>query len=346
MTKSITPTLAITMGDPAGIGPEITLKALSLAELHEHARLVVVGSRPLLARAASLLELPMRFQPLTDETLAGDWRSSPHEVPVYQVGGLTPDTITIGQVAAETGRDSVRYVETAAALGKRGLVDGIVTAPINKEAMKAAEVIYPGHTEILGAALDASVETMFVVDKLRIFFLTRHLSLKGAIDALSQEGLLKLLAHAREVLAELGQDDPLIAVAGLNPHAGDGGLFGREEIDILQPAIEKAKQKGWRVVGPIGADSVFHQALQGRYDAVISLYHDQGHIAAKTYDFERTVSVTTGLPVIRTSVDHGTAFDIAGQGIADATNMIEAIKLASEMSVARLAKKARAQGVR
>jgi 4-hydroxythreonine-4-phosphate dehydrogenase len=204
--------------------------------------------------------------------------------------------------------------------------------------MRAAGVKQPGHTEILGEAFGAHVETMFVVDRMRIFFLTRHLSLRDAIDAVSKSGLLRLLEHAREVLVELGVEKPVIGVAGLNPHAGDGGLFGRDEIEKLQPGVREAQELGWDVRGPIGADSIFHQALEGRYDAVISLYHDQGHIAAKTYDFMRTVSVTTGLPIVRTSVDHGTAFDIAGKGTADPTNMIEAIRLGTEMSAARLAR--------
>jgi 4-hydroxythreonine-4-phosphate dehydrogenase len=290
---------------------------------------MVVGSRPILAAVAAQLKLPLTF---TDFADGADWHASPESVPLYQVGHLAPGDFEMGQIAAHTGHDSVAYVETAAELGQQHRIQAIVTAPINKEAMRAAGVKYPGHTEILGAAFNSGVETMFVVDKMRIFFLTRHLSLRQAIDAISQEGLLHLLAHAREVLAKMGIDTPTIGVAGLNPHAGDGGLFGDEEIRVLQPAIAAAQKRGWDVVGPVGADSIFHQALSGRYDAVISLYHDQGHIAAKTYDFNRTVSVTTGLPIIRTSVDHGTAFDIAGQGIADATNMIEAIKVATFMT--------------
>jgi 4-hydroxythreonine-4-phosphate dehydrogenase len=327
------PILAITMGDPAGIGPEITLKALQRPKLHEQARLMIIGSKMIVTAVASQLGLEITFPEFDPQS---EWESSPQYVPVHQVGHLTTADYEMGEVAAATGRDSVAYVETAAALGREGTIDAIVTAPINKEAMRAAGVKYPGHTEILGAAFVSQVETMFVVDKMRIFFLTRHLSLRAAIEAISQEGLLHLLDHARSVLGMMGIDEPVIGVAGLNPHAGDGGLFGREEIEILQPAIAVAQARGWDVRGPVGADSIFHQALHGRYDAVISLYHDQGHIAAKTYDFNRTVSVTTGLPIIRTSVDHGTAFDIAGQGVADPTNMIEAIKVATIMSTRKV----------
>ncbi len=330
----VKPTLAITMGDPAGVGPEIVLKALQRPELHAAARLFVVGSKGVLVAMAGRLGYRPEFLELHET--GSDWHSSPEAVAVYGVGELGAGDVELGRVAEATGRDSVRYVETAARLTQEGRADAIVTAPINKESMRAAKIPYPGHTEILGAVLGSPVETMFVVDKLRIFFLTRHLSLRDAIDAISKEGLLKLLAHVREVLAELGNDDPVIGVAGLNPHAGDGGIFGDEEITRLKPAVLEARARGWEVHGPIGADSIFHQALQGKYDAVVSLYHDQGHIAAKTYDFNRTVSVTTGLPTIRTSVDHGTAFDIAGQGVADPTNMIEAIKVAAHMAGKRL----------
>jgi 4-hydroxythreonine-4-phosphate dehydrogenase len=330
------PTLAITMGDPAGIGPEITLKVLRRPELHEGARMMVVGARAVLEDMAPRLGFEMQFGSLDT---AHDWQSSPDWLPVRQVGQLTPKDFELGKVAAHTGRDSVAYVQAAAALAQEGRIDAIVTAPINKESLRAAGIKYPGHTEILGAFFGSDVETMFVVDRLRIFFLTRHLSLRNAIDAISTEGLLKLLGHAREVLGELGCEDPAIGVAGLNPHAGDGGIFGTEEIEILEPAVREAQKRGWKVFGPVGADSIFHQGLEGRYDAVISLYHDQGHIAAKTYNFHRTVSVTTGLPTIRTSVDHGTAFDIAGKGIADPTNMVEAIKVATEMASRRFARR-------
>jgi 4-hydroxythreonine-4-phosphate dehydrogenase len=325
--------LAVTIGDPAGIGPEVVLKALAKPEPHRRAQILLVGSTAVLRHMAERLSLDMDF-PLFKA--GARWGSAPARIPVRQVGSLKPADIVFGRIAADAGRDSVAYVQEAAELAKAELVDAIVTAPINKESIRAAGVAFPGHTEILSAALERAGETMFVVDKLRIFFLTRHLSLQRAIAAIDRGPLLHLLEHAREFLQEIGLTDPVIGVAGLNPHAGVGGLFGDEEIRVLQPAIQEARQRGWDVHGPVGADSIFHQALQGRYDAVISLYHDQGHIAAKTYDFNRTVSVTTGLPVLRTSVDHGTAFDIAGQGIADPTNMIEALRVAVDMTEAKL----------
>jgi len=328
----VKPTLALTIGDPAGIGPEITLRALLLPELHQRAKLVAVGSLPVLQHAAEKLGITISF---TDFGKGGDSFST--SVPLHQVGDLGASDYTVGSVSARTGQESADYVRAAAELSARKLVDGIVTAPINKEALRDAGIKYPGHTEMLGGFLDSHVETMFVVDKLRIFFLTRHLSLSNAIRAVTKESLLKLLAHVRSFLETLDVAEPVIAVAALNPHGGEGGLFGTEEMEQITPAVQEARRRGWDVRGPIGADSVFHQALQGRYDAVISLYHDQGHIAAKTYDFNRTVSVTTGLPTVRTSVDHGTALDIAGSWIADPTNMIEAIKVAADLALRRRA---------
>lgn len=324
------PTLALTIGDPAGIGPEITLKALAHQELHDRARLVAVGSLAVLEHAARRLNLDVTFS-----DFEANAHSSPRNVLVTPVGNLTPDDYVMGQVSGVTGAVSVEYVRAAAELSASKVFDGMVTAPINKESLRDAGVTFPGHTEMLGAFLRSHVETMFVVDALRIFFLTRHLSLANAIRSISKESLLALIDHVRSFMATLDIDEPVIAVAALNPHGGEGGLFGTEEMDHITPAIEEARRSGLDVRGPIGADSVFHQALQGKYHAVISLYHDQGHIAAKTYDFNRTVSVTTGLPTVRTSVDHGTAFDIAPLWIADPTNMVEAIKVAADLVAIR-----------
>jgi len=211
-------------------------------------------------------------------------------------------------------------------------VDALVTAPINKESWKAAKVPYPGHTEALGVLFDRSVETMFVAGNLRIFFLTRHHSLRIAIDQLDATRVTHLLDHAHHTLRQLGVEHPRIAVAALNPHGGEHGLFGDEEQVHLSPGIEAARAGGVDASGPVPADAVFYQAVNGRYDAVIALFHDQGHIAAKMHDFFGTVSVTTGLPVIRTTVDHGTAFDIAGRGIADAAGQVQAFVVARELA--------------
>ena len=190
---------------------------------------------------------------------------------------------------------------------------------------------YIGHTEIVGALTGTENPlTMFQVRNLRVFFLTRHVSLRKACDLVTKDSLLTFIRDCVKALEVLGVKNPKIAVAGLNPHSGEHGLFGTEEVDHVIPAVETAKARGIDIEGPIGADSVFYQALNGRYDAVLSLYHDQGHIATKMVDFERTISITNGMPILRTSVDHGTALDIAGKGIASPVSMIEAIRLAVE----------------
>ena len=215
-------------------------------------------------------------------------------------------------------------------LALAGEVDALASTPINKESLKAANIDYIGHTEIL-ADLTGTPDplTMFQVRDLRVFFLTRHMSLVQACKLVRRERLEDYIGRCLKELVRLGVAKPRLAVAGLNPHCGEHGLFGFEEVEQIEPAIAAARLAGLDAVGPVPADSVFHFALQGKYDAVLSLYHDQGHIATKTLDFERTISLTLGLPFLRTSVDHGTAFDIAGQGRAGSVSMVEAIRLAA-----------------
>ena len=285
------PRIGITTGDPAGIGPEIVLKAIQDPEILALCEPVVFG--------------------MTDPAK------------IERAG------IKRGTVSASGGREAFAAIEGAVKAALSGEVDAIATAPINKESLRAAEIPYIGHTEIL-AGLTGSDDplTMFETLGLRVFFLSRHVSLRAACDLVTEERVYRyLMRSARALERNLGMANPLIAVAGLNPHSGEHGLFGSEET-CIGPAIARAVGEGVRAEGPIGADSVFHLAKTGRYDAVLSLYHDQGHIACKTLDFERTVSLTLGLPFLRTSVDHGTAFDIAGKGIASAVSMVEAIKVA------------------
>jgi 4-hydroxythreonine-4-phosphate dehydrogenase len=237
-----------------------------------------------------------------------------------------------GRVSASGGRASWEYVEAAARAALAGEVAAVVTAPINKESVRAAKVPYIGHTEMLGAIAGAADPlTMFETLGLRVFFLTRHVSLKEACGLVTKKRLLDYIERCSAALAGLGVKGELV-VAGLNPHCGEHGLFGDEEGREIEPAIAEARARGIAVSGPVGADSVFHLAKIGRYAAVLSLYHDQGHIACKTLDFERTVSFTLGLPFLRTSVDHGTAFDIAWKGEASAVGMIEAILSAAKYS--------------
>jgi 4-phospho-D-threonate 3-dehydrogenase / 4-phospho-D-erythronate 3-dehydrogenase len=318
--------VALTMGDPAGVGPEIALGSLDAAA-EAGAQAVIVGDAGVLERAARALGNDYGLE------VAGDIE----EVPptgnaVLDLDNVDPTDHRFGEVKAEYGRASVLYLETAVEMCMQGRAAAIVTAPINKEALKAAGVSEPGHTELLGTFTGTdSYETMFMVERMRIFFATRHKSLRDAIDSISKEGLLKTLDNVRRALQLMDISEPEIAVAAINPHGGEGGLFGTEEVEHIRPAVEEAAARGWHVVGPIPADSIYPQHRAGRYDAVLAMYHDQGHIASKTVDFNGTVSVTTGLPIIRTSVDHGTAFDIAGKGVADPGNMQSALRRAVEL---------------
>jgi len=235
-----------------------------------------------------------------------------------------------GKVSAQGGKAAYGYIAKSVELALGGKVDALATTPINKESLKAGNIPYIGHTEIL-AGLTGSHDplTMFQVHDLRVFFLTRHMSLREACRAVKRERVLEYIRRCTDALRRLGIENPTLAVAGLNPHSGEHGLFGCEEDDEITPAIEDARKEGYAVVGPKPADSVFHFALNGAWDAVLSLYHDQGHIATKMVDFERTISLTLGLPFLRTSVDHGTAFDIAGTGKVSPLSMVEAVRLAA-----------------
>ncbi len=215
-----------------------------------------------------------------------------------------------------------------------GEIDAIATTPINKESIKAGNVNFIGHTEML-AHLSRTEDplTMFQVQNMRVFFLSRHLSLRDACDAVKKNKIKDYIKRSLEALKQLGIKEPLLAVAGLNPHNGEHGMFGDEEVKEILPAVKECVEDGLNVLGPIPGDSVFAMALKGRYDGVLSMYHDQGHIATKTVDFERTISLTIGMPFLRTSVDHGTAFDIAGKGIANGVSMYETIRLAAEYAL-------------
>jgi 4-hydroxythreonine-4-phosphate dehydrogenase len=241
------------------------------------------------------------------------------------------DRYQVGAVSGICGRAAYEYIEKSIELASAGLADAVATTPINKESLKAGNVPFIGHTEIFAGLTNTDDPlTMFEVRGMRVFFLSRHVSLRKACDMVTEDRIIDYVKRCFDALKRLGVKDGNMAIAGLNPHSGEHGLFGTEEVDSIFPAVEKLQNMGYRVEGPIGADSVFHLALKGRYDSVLSLYHDQGHIATKTLDFERTISITNGLPFLRTSVDHGTAFDIAGKGIASPISMIEAIRVAAK----------------
>lgn len=321
------PLIAVTSGDPAGIGPEIIIKALSQQSIHTDSRVAVIGDSRIFAKTIQESNSPLSINCITDPSQG-----------IYSYGTLNlidmpnvnMDTFMSGKVDAMCGRAAYEYIEASIKLAMDKKVNAVATAPIHKEALRAAGVPYIGHTEIFGALTGtADPLTMFQVGALRIFFLTRHVSLRQACSMVTKERIIDYVKRCSAMLASLRLTTGTMAIAGLNPHCGDGGLFGQEEIEEIQPAVKYLQQQGIAVEGPVSADSVFHLAHQGRYSSVLSLYHDQGHIAAKTLDFERTIAVTGGMPILRTSVDHGTAMDIAGKNLASGVSMEEAIRIAA-----------------
>ena len=324
------PLIGIPMGDPAGIGPEIVVKALSSKEVYDNARPVIIGDRNVIKNA-------IKF---TGSDIDINVINNPSEG-IYEEGilnlidfdNVNMDEFKIGEISGMCGQAAYDYIEKSIELANSKEVAAVATTPINKESLQAAGVPYIGHTEIFGALTKTKDPlTMFEVRGMRVFFLTRHVSLRETCDLVTKDRIKDYVKRCKEVLKILGVEEGTMAIAGLNPHSGEHGLFGYEEVHEITPAVLELQEEGYDVVGPIGADSVFHLALQGRYNSVLSLYHDQGHIATKTLDFERTIAITGGMPILRTSVDHGTALDIAGKGIASEVSMVEAILLGAKYS--------------
>jgi 4-hydroxythreonine-4-phosphate dehydrogenase len=326
------PIIAISMGDPAGIGPEILVRAVADEAVNRLARCLVYGDARVIDKAVQESGLPLTVRAISKSVEA---RFAARSLDVVNFANADPVTFEPGKVQALCGQAAWEYIEAVVQAALQGEVEAINTAPINKESIQAAGVPYLGHTEML-AGLTGTHDplTMFETLGLRVFFLSRHVSLRRALDLVTKERLLDYIERCHQALEQLGLGGGELAIAGLNPHCGEHGLFGDEEIREVEPAVAEARARGWRVVGPIAADSVFHQAKHGRYAAVLSLYHDQGHIATKTLDFERTISLTLGLPFLRTSVDHGTAFDIAWQGKASAVSMVESLRVAARYAPA------------
>ncbi|AOY76287.1 4-hydroxythreonine-4-phosphate dehydrogenase PdxA [Clostridium formicaceticum] len=322
------PVIGIPMGDPAGIGPEIVVKALAVEEIHKLCKVVVIGDKATLLQAMDICNVNLEIKVIS-QVEEGDYKEG--ILNLIDLQNVAIEKLKFGEVQAMAGKAAFDYIKKSVDLAKAGNIDVLATTPINKEALKAAKIDYIGHTEILADLTNTNDPlTMFEVDQLRVFFLSRHVSLREACDLVKKERVLDYIERSYAALERLGIDGAKLAVAGLNPHSGENGLFGREEVDEINFAIEVARQKGIDVVGPVPADSVFHFGLKGSFDAVLSLYHDQGHIATKMVDFERTISLTNNMPFLRTSVDHGTAFDIAGTGKASAVSMIEAIKVGAK----------------
>lgn len=314
------PVIALTMGDPCGVGPEIVARTLVSRKVRDVCTPLAVGDRRILNAAAEICGIK-NFEKKTKGLIE------------HVECETDPENIPAGRITPEGGRDAYECILRAHQLCENGKADAVATAPINKESLRAGKIPFIGHTEIFASLCGADDPlTMFETDGLRIFFLTRHVSLRKACDLVTKERVYDYIVRCTDALVKLGlpKEEIKLAAAGLNPHSGEHGLFGDEEEREIAPAVLKAQNEGFNVAGPVSADSVFHQAHIGRYTAVLSLYHDQGHIAAKTLDFERTISLTHGLPYLRTSVDHGTAFDIAWKGLADSVSMAEAAIVAAK----------------
>jgi 4-phospho-D-threonate 3-dehydrogenase / 4-phospho-D-erythronate 3-dehydrogenase len=323
------PVIGITVGDPAGIGPEIVLKALKDVSIYKVCRPVLIGDVKNLESANSL-GIGSRFSAYSE-----DGPPAPDSVEVYDLANIDGN-VTFGEESELTGRASAEYIEMAVRLWQAGKIDAIATAPISKNALKMAGYTYPGHTEFLAALTDTKEFAMsFFAEKLRVVLLSTHISLRNAIDLVTADSLAKLIRFSNQELPKFIGKTPRIAVAGINPHASEGGMFGDEEARHIVPAIEQCLGEGIDVSGPFSPDTIFLRGFRGEFDLVVACYHDQATIAVKSLSFGSSVNVTLGLPLIRTSVDHGTAFDIAGTGIADESSMKAAIRLAAELVMNR-----------
>jgi len=324
------PLIAVPIGDPAGIGPEIVVKSIANKDVFQAARCIIIGDKKIIEDAIAFTKISLKINVVKkpDEGVYEE-----NVLNLIDLDNVIMNEFKIGKVSGMCGKAAYEYIEKSIELANLREVDAVATTPINKEALKAGNFNYIGHTEIFGALTGTKDPlTMFEVRGMRVFFLTRHVSLRKACDMVTKDRIKDYVIRCKDVLKTLGVSDGTMAVAGLNPHSGEHGLFGDEEVNHVTPAVEELRKEGYDVVGPIGADSVFHMALQGRFNSVLSLYHDQGHIATKTLDFEKTIAITGGMPILRTSVDHGTAMDIAGKGIASEVSMIEAILIAAKYS--------------
>ncbi len=328
---SAKPLLGLTMGDPAGIGPEIVLKALMREEVAALADFVVFGSPAVLSERAQRFGLPCNLQIVNQQ--APPTRTDLPALALIDFGCPTSGELKLGESAGECGRAAIEYVESATDWALKGTIDALVTAPINKESVALADLPYAGHTELLAQKTGAQrVVMMLVMGDLRVALVTRHLALREVPAALTTEKVYQTIeVMAGGLKRYFGIREPRLGVCALNPHASDGGRFGDEEQLIITPAIHKAREAGINCEGPVPGDVIFHQALGGAFDAVVAMYHDQGLIPIKTVGFGRAVNVTLGLPIIRTSVDHGTAFDIVEKGTASPGSLTAAIQLACQM---------------
>ncbi len=331
-TASVLPVLAITMGDPAGVGAEVTVKALRDPAVYKMCRPLVVGSVEILSKATRYAGTG---QVVRRAGAPDDARSSVNQIVVLD-DNLDVSSVEVGKLSSSAGLAALAYVRRAAGLAQAGYVDGIVTAPLNKEAVTLSGLAFTGHTEYLAEMAGSRVAMMLATETLRVVHVTTHVSLAEACTLVTPQRVLETIHIAHDGCVQLGIDAPRLVVAGLNPHAGEHGLFGTEDVRHIAPAIEQAVQQGVVVSGPASPDTIFWEASQGKYDCVVAMYHDQGHIAIKMNDFYGGVNITLGLPFVRTSVDHGTGFAIAGKGVANERSMVLAIRYAAQMATARM----------
>ena len=338
------PMLGITMGDPAGVGPEITAKALSRDEVTASCRPLVIGDRSVMAATLELLRSPLRLHVVGG---VDECRFAPGDMECLDLDKVDAAQLKRSAVSAEAGRAAYAYIETGVRLCQSSAIDGIVTAPVNKEALAAAGVRHSGHTEILAELSGTRDFAMLLMGReLRVIHVTTHVALRRVPDLVTRDRVGRVIRLAQQVMNFLGVARPKVAVCGLNPHAGEDGLFGDEEKKEVIPAVETARRDGIDAYGPLPADTLFSRARGGEFDIVVAMYHDQGHVPVKTLGFnydEATgtwtglsgVNVTVGLPFLRVSVDHGTAFDRAWKGIANPESMVEALDVAVRMLAAR-----------
>jgi 4-hydroxythreonine-4-phosphate dehydrogenase len=322
--------IAVTMGDPAGIGPEVILKAFQSGEMQNFCIPIVIGDRVIMEDTMRLLHLSVDLHIIRTP---GEAKLTPGSLDMIDMAELKE--IEKKRPTAEGGRASAAYIRKAVGLAVNKQVDAMVTAPISKEALKMAGMTWPGHTEMLAELTGTKEYAMMLVGgPLRVILATIHTAIRNVPDMIKRDTILKTIRLARRACDMLGIRVPRIAVAGLNPHAGEAGIFGDEERREITPAIEDAGREGIQATGPFPPDTIFHKAYRGEVDIVVCMYHDQGLIPLKMIAFDTGVNVTVGLPIIRTSPDHGTAYDIAWSGKADPASMVEAVKLASRMDLA------------
>lgn len=318
---------AITIGDPAGIGPEIALKGLAKNKRYRENTLIV-GSKGILTYYAELLALDFSLKIIQEPE-----EFEKGKINVLDTADVSLEDITIGEVSAKAGDAAYQYLERAIRLSLDNRLDAIITGPLNKEALHKGGHHYDGHTEIFADLTETKKYTMMLwSEKMSVVHVSTHVSLREACNRVKTERVFECIELVHDAMKQMGIDEPKIAVAGLNPHSGESGLFGNEDKDEIAPAVVQANEAGYNVEGPVPPDTVFLKATQGQYDSVVAMYHDQGHIPMKLLAFDSGVNVTLGLPIIRASVDHGTAFDIAGKGIAKEESILAALDVGTRLS--------------